>query len=359
MQGPNQISSKLSFTSKLYDPVAAVLYGQFIEAAYAMYHADPTNLTPPPSSNFPGGYRIAAWVQMQDFIFESTGPTFYGFMAQSETTSNQFVLAIRGTSSWVEWWDDLNAILLVPFKDPGSGSVGAGFARIYDTLEVLSHPSSAAMAPAAPQSLRSAGGFAQQVSTLVRRYVEGPARAEAIAPAPSIAVTGHSLGAALATLYVLDNALTERIHNPLIYTFGSPRVGDSTFAGAFNALGLTSWRIDNLPDLVPYVPLGYSHVNTLKQYDSLTTVWPSPSCWHAMATYLSLIDPKLKPEPSCQLPVLAEAPARAVAPALAPVAAPASTAQTVPAGPITVNITLNLARVTRRNFLIAIALAGD
>jgi hypothetical protein len=252
------------------------------------------------------------------------------------------VLAIRGTSNWVEWWDDLNAIRLVPFKDPGSGSVGAGFARIYDTLEVASHPSGALAAPAAPQSLRSAGGFAQQVSTLVRRHVEVSARAETVAPALSIAVTGHSLGAALATLYVLDNALTERIHNPLIYTFASPRVGGSTFAGAFNALGLTSWRIDNLPDFVPYVPLGYSHVDTLKQYDSLTTVRPSPSCWNAMATYLSLIDPKLKPEPSCQWPVLAEAPTRPVAPALAPIAALASTAQTVPAGPTTVNITINV-----------------
>jgi triacylglycerol lipase len=341
MQGTNQISSKFSLTRKLYDPVAAVLYGQFLEAAYAMYYADPTNLTPPQSSNFPSGYRLAAWVQMQDFIFESTGPTFYGFIAQSETTSNQFVLAIRGTSTWVEWWDDLNAIVLVPFKDSGSGSVGAGFARIYETLEVVSRPSGAVAAPAAPQSFRSAGGFAQQVSSLVRRQVEVSPRAEAVSPA-SIAVTGHSLGAALATLYVLDNALTERILNPLIYTFGSPRVGDSAFAGAFNAQGLTSWRIANLPDLVPYVPLGYSHVNTLKQYDSLTTVWPSPPCWHAMATYLSLIDPKLKPEPSCQWPLLAEAPVRAVAPTLARVAAPAATAQTVPAGPITVNININV-----------------
>ena len=290
MQGTHQISSKLSHTGNPYDPTAAVFYGQFIEAAYAMYDADPNNLTPPPSSNFPSGYQLAAWVQMQDFIFESTGPTFYGFIAQSKTAPHQFILAIRGTSNWVEWWDDLNAIVLVPFKDPGSGLVGAGFARIYDTLEVVAHPLGALAEFAVPQSLKSAGGFAQQVSALVSRRAAGPARAEAVAPPVSIAVAGHSLGAALTTLYVLDNALTERIHNPLIYTFASPRVGDATFAGAFNALGLTSWRIDNLPDIVPYLPLGFTHVNTLKQYDLLTTVWPSPSCWHSLATYLSLID---------------------------------------------------------------------
>jgi hypothetical protein len=107
-------------------------------------------------------------------------------------------------------------------------------------------------------------------------------------------------------------------------------------------MGLTSWRIDNLPDIVPYLPLGFTHVDTLKQYDSLTTVWPSPSCWHSLATYLSLIDPKLKPESSCQWLALAEAPARAAAPAPAHAAAPAATTKSVAAGPVTVNITINV-----------------
>jgi hypothetical protein len=341
MQKTHQISTQLSNVGNPYDPVTAVLYGQFIEAAYAMYEANPNNLTPSQSSNFPSGYQLVAWVQMQDFIFESAGPTFYGFIAQSETLPNRFVLAIRGTSNWVEWWDDLNAIRLVPFKDPGSGLVGAGFARIYDTLEVVSHPIGVSAEPARPQSLRSAGGFAQQVSALVNRRAAEPTRAEAVAPPVSIAVTGHSLGAALATLYVLDNALTERIQNPSLHTFASPRVGDSTFASTFNALGLTSWRIDNLPDIVPYLPLGFTHVDTLKQYDSLTTVWPSPSCWHALVTYLSLIDPKLKPDQSCQWPALAEAPAREAAPALAQAASSATT-QSVPTTPVTLNITINV-----------------
>jgi hypothetical protein len=335
MQETHQILSDAPRVGESYDPTTAVLYGQFIAAAYAMYDAQPTNLTPPPSSNFPGGYRFAAWIQMQDFILNSTGPTFYGFIAESEADPNQFVLAIRGTSSWVEWWDDLNAIRLVPFKDPGSGLVGAGFARIYDTLEVVPAPTGALTGSAAPQSLKPAGGFSQQVSALVKRRA-APARTEALAPPASIAVTGHSLGAALATLYVLDNALTERVHNPSIYTFASPRVGDSTFAQAFNALGLTSWRIDNLPDIVPQVPLGFTHVDTLKQYNSLTTVLPWPSCWHALATYLSLIDARLKPDASCQWPALAQAPT------LPRPAAPPATTLSIPGGPVTVNITINV-----------------
>jgi hypothetical protein len=53
-----------------FNPKAAVLYGQFVNAAYSMY--DPTTLTPAPSADFPAGYRLAAWVNMRDFILGST-----------------------------------------------------------------------------------------------------------------------------------------------------------------------------------------------------------------------------------------------------------------------------------------------
>ncbi|HEY8138863.1 MAG TPA: lipase family protein [Methylocystis sp.] len=332
-----------------YDPATAVIYGQLIETAYAMYDAQPNNPTPPPPATLPGGYRFIAWVQMQDFIIENTGPQFYGLIAQGVSNPNQFVLAIRGTSGWVEWWDDLNAIRLVPFKDAGSGMVGAGFARIYNTLEVVTPPT-AALAEAAPRSLRAAGGFSKQVSALLARHTAAGA-AEGFAPSASIVVTGHSLGAALATLYVLDNALTDRIKNPSIYTFASPRVGDATFAGAFDSLGLASWRIANVLDIVPRVPLGFTHVDALQQYDSFSTALPTPACCHALTTYLALIDSSLKPDSGCQWPFKAPAPMasvaepahpRAVAPAASQPAAPAPFTQAIPAGPVNLTITINV-----------------
>jgi hypothetical protein len=339
MQDARLTSSVSPSAEAAFDPAAAVLYGQLIEVAYAMY--DPNNPVPPAPSTLPGGYGFIAWVQMQDFIVESTGPQFYGFIARSGADPNHYVLAIRGTSGWVEWWDDLNAIRLVSFKDPGSGLVGAGFARIYDTLEVVTPPG-AVVGEAAPRSLKAAGGFAAQVSALLARHA-APATAETLAPSASIAVTGHSLGAALATLYVLDNALTERIHNPSIYTFASPRVGDATFAGAFDGLDLASWRIANVLDIVPRVPLGYTHVDALQQYDSLWTALPTPPCCHALATYLSLIDASLKPDPDCQWPVLqtSKLMAAKAESSLAP-AAPAAITKNIPAGPINVSITINV-----------------
>lgn len=319
-----------------YQPGFAVLQGQFVEAAYSMYDADPTDLTPPPPANFPAGYRLAAWVQMQDFLIGSTGPTFYGFIAQSLANPRSFVLAIRGTSTWVEWWDDLNAIVLVPFKNPNWGKVGAGFARIYETLEVIAAPVSGAAA--GRESLKSAGGFAQQVAAVTSRFAPPPLPQAAPSP-PAIAVAGHSLGSALATLYVLDNAQSGGLAIASIYTFASPRVGDADFARAFDALGLTSWRIVNYLDLVPRVPLGFTHVAALQQYDSGLGVWPSPVCWHSLATYLSLIDPRLKPDPDCRWTLAAQA-ARG--------APSAAKSLAVPAGPVTVNITVNVETAEER-----------
>ena len=346
--GAPDLVSAQSRINTPFNPKAAVLYGQFIKAAYSMY--DPATLTPAPSADFPAGYQLTAWVNMRDFILDSTDPVFYGFIAQSMTDASQFVLAIRGTSNGVEWWDDVNAVIKVPFKVPGCGSVGAGFARIYDTLEVIERPTGAATSPVVAQSLKSIGGFCQQVAALVRRHAAATVRATGRDTSGSIEITGHSLGAALATLYTLENALTDKIPNPGLCTFASPFVGDSTFAGAFNGLGLTSWRIVNAPDIVPNLPpeiLGFTHINTLQLYNSSGNVQPSLSCWHALATYLSLIDPTLQPDPDCRLlaaPAVAPEGPAVAAPELS-VAMPATiTNFSVPSGPLSITITVKIER---------------
>lgn len=109
-----------------FDPITASLYGQFIQTAYSMQSNAPQNQTPPLTSDFPPGYKMVAWVQMKDFIIESTGPVFYGIVAQSILHPEQYVVAIRGTSDWVEWWDDVNALGKIPFKIPNCGDVAAG-----------------------------------------------------------------------------------------------------------------------------------------------------------------------------------------------------------------------------------------
>jgi triacylglycerol lipase len=65
--------------------------------------------------------------------------------------------------------------------------------------------------------------------------------------------TGHSLGAALATLAAARCLLDPSMNSPAaLYTFGSPRVGDATFGSALQ--GLFHCRIVNDKDIVPTVP---------------------------------------------------------------------------------------------------------
>lgn len=290
-----------------YDPLAAVQYGLLIEAVFTMYNKDTNNPTPAPQSDFPADLRLIAWVQMNDFSVVETPPQFYGVVAQSITNPAKFVLALRGTEGAVEWFDNFTSIIKVPFKVPGCGSVSYGFNRIYETMEIVkaAQPATAGMTARAAGSLRTAGSFSQQTAALVREHVQAQAQARAAAGAPpqytSIDVTAHSLGSALATLYVLDNAKNDKIPNRILYTFASPMVGDATFTAAFDALGLTSWRIVNKQDLVPMALgqlLGYQHIGVEQLYNWAELVQPNPGCWHAMATYLALIDRTRQPEPA-------------------------------------------------------------
>jgi predicted chitinase len=288
-----------------YDAAQATLLGQFVEAAYTMFGDNPGSLLPPASANFPSDYRLLAAIHMDDFIIGSTGPVFYGFVAQQRTDPTRFVLALRGTVGDIEWWDDFLSLGMIPFRVQGCGSVGAGFGRIYDSISIVEYPNAAAVAAAAaPAAVQ--GSLADKVAALVARHrpAAGLFGAAATIP-PTVAITGHSLGSALATLYALENVRRQLVHSPIICTFASPRVGDSTFVGAFNALGMQSWRFANTSDIVPLLPpqfLGFEHVDAFIPLSSTGKVKPNLGCWHALETYLSLIDPALQPGSECQLP---------------------------------------------------------
>lgn len=75
---------------------------------------------------------------------------------------------------------------------------------------------------------------------------------------------GHSLGGAMAT--VAASRLKER--NPRLYTFGSPRVGNTAFVNSFP--NVVHYRFVNNNDLVTAVPmwlLGYRHHGTCMYID--------------------------------------------------------------------------------------------
>ena len=262
-----------------------------------MYESAPKDPTPPPSG-LPADYKFVAWIQMRDFIITETNWTFYGLLAQCIAKPHEHILAIRGTENLTEWWDDITSAVAVPL--PGFGDVAYGFQRIYETLRVIHYlPPKTAGAPYTPRSLESAGSFAAQIAVAVRATLGEEAATPK--PATSIEVTGHSLGAALATLYVAENSRSTKLATPLICTFASPRVGDPAFKAEFDKLGITSWRIVNELDVVPKLPfLGFRHVENEEAYNSGPSVDWTLACWHSLNTYLHLIDPSQPLSPECQ-----------------------------------------------------------
>jgi predicted lipase len=78
-------------------------------------------------------------------------------------------------------------------------------------------------------------------------------------------ITGHSLGAALATLsavelFKINGSATKKS----VVTIGSPRVGDSNFVKLFDSGEFEKYRIFNEQDPVPQVPMSlfYKHVGS-------------------------------------------------------------------------------------------------
>jgi triacylglycerol lipase len=112
-------------------------------------------------------------------------------------------------------------------------------------------------------------------------------------------ITGHSLGAALATL-AADRVTRERASSQLgelkgIYTFGSPLVGDRQFVDGFNTrCADRSFRFVNDQDTVTRLPprlLGYRHVNTerIVGFDDPDTSFREPVIDHTPRRYAVLI----------------------------------------------------------------------
>ncbi len=181
-----------------------------------------------------------------------------GFVVQR---GDSVYVTFRGTVSVTEWVRNLN-VRLSDYPEADYGRVHEGFLQTY---------------------------------TLVR-----PALLEALSrlePRKKLFMVGHSLGAALATLALPDIARSTQFKSPSIYTFGSPRVGDSQFSRTFGRMfAYRSFRIVNTSDMITSLPLpvpilgiigGYfSHVDTPVDFNVQND---DSEKNHKMETYLSAL----------------------------------------------------------------------
>jgi hypothetical protein len=301
--------------SRPLDKAEATFWGRFVDAAYAMFKRDRTALTPEPQPHdLPDSYELVAWLNMTDFGILHDETKFYGFISRSLQNRHEFVLAIRGTEGVIEWWDDVFT-RLVPFTQvPQAGRVEKGFDKIYSSLKVVKRHLAADGAEramtAAPREAVTPS-FAEQLEQLADSLEEAEVQEKmrltpTVRPRRSFSVTAHSLGSALATLFVMENKWKDKFEVSTICTFASPRVGNTEFVHQFNRLPITSWRLVNTQDVVPKVPLhipwlfDYQHVDTAYEFSSKGVVKWNPGCWHSMKTYLHWLDPSVGLDPECK-----------------------------------------------------------
>jgi triacylglycerol lipase len=145
------------------------------------------------------------------------GPRFLGFIIQSK---HEIIIAFRGTEDIADIFKDVELVQVnFPFV-PHSGKTHNGFTKVYRKL------------------VRN--GVIDTLFNLSNRK--------------KLYIAGHSLGGALATLCALDVAVNTKFKKPILYTFGSPRVGNSTFVTSYKNIIEQSIRVANAYDMVPRFP---------------------------------------------------------------------------------------------------------
>jgi len=274
-------------TAEAINPLSAVTWAPFIQAAAGQFGGNQNLVNPATVTNMPAGYTLVRTIQMTDFFGTEQSRVFYGFVAVGGDPRTA-VVALRGTGTTMEWWDDFHWAL-VPFTPVANGgNVAQGFFDIYRTLGT--------MAPGQAQSTPAAA-FAAEIAQAAADGLSAD-----LDPSLPIVVTGHSLGGALATLLVADMTANTMLR-PQAWTFASPQVGDSAFAARYGALSAVSWRIYNQVDVVPYFPVDifdhYQPVTTGYAVNSWGTAKWSLSCAHSLNTYMRMLSPAVPLDQAC------------------------------------------------------------
>jgi predicted lipase len=259
------------------DLTTAINVAQLLNTTYDTLPSDLTNAAGDSVSAGGTNYTVVTTIYANDLatdINPSRGDDEVSIGLMCQDQAGNAVIAIRGTEGILEWIHDAEFLQVpCPFL-VGAGHTEDGFTAMYESLRT----GAAANSPSVVSAL---------------------ATLQCPRPVSSMTICGHSLGGALATLLALDVAANTAFKNPAVYTYGSPRTGDSLFASTFDQVVQNSYRVANRLDIVPTLPppVDYDHVLNPVDLNPIRLLpWPpkvlvkfNPGCEHSLITYMYLL----------------------------------------------------------------------
>jgi predicted lipase len=276
------------------DVTTAINVAQLLNTTYDTLPSDLTNAAGTTVSAGGTTYTVVTTIYANDLATDinpsaDNDEVSIGLICQV-AQAGDVVIAIRGTEGILEWIHDAEFLQVpCPFL-VGAGHTEDGFTAMYESLRTGAAPGSPSV-----------------VSALAKLSFPRPVS--------SMTICGHSLGGSLATLLALDVAANSAITTPAVYTFGSPRTGDSLFARTFDQVVTNSFRIANRVDIVPTLPPPVDYDHVLNPYEvnpvRLLPLPPKvlvkfdPGCEHSIVTYMYLLSlksggPVIPLESDCQ-----------------------------------------------------------
>jgi predicted lipase len=214
------------------------------------------------------GLTEKVYSEQKDIDFKSLGLKLVKWIEDKKSDTQGFVaikdksiyIVWRGSSSKKDFQNDAS-VDKVPFIEEGE-KVHIGFKSSWEAVKDQTYE-------ALDKALKTLGGE-DKIDNII--------------------VCGHSLGAAVTTLFTYSIYTIYKSNKIISCTIGSPRVGNKVFKTNFDKSPIESLRIVHNLDVVTRAPnIGYYHVNTELRIDDEGNVKKWMVDWKRVGDYLKAV----------------------------------------------------------------------
>ena len=214
------------------------------------------------------GLTEKVYSEQKDIDFKSLGLKLVKWIEDKKSDTQGFVatkdksiyIVWRGSSSKKDFQNDAS-VDKVPFIEEGE-KVHIGFKSCWEAVKDKTYE-------ALDKALKTLGGE-DKIDNII--------------------VCGHSLGAAVTTLFAYSIYTIYKSNKIISCTIGSPKVGNNVFKTNFDKSPIESLRIVHNLDVVTRAPnIGYYHVNTELRIDDEGNIKKWMVDWERVGEYLKAV----------------------------------------------------------------------